>query len=300
MTPLGRNLSITSRETAAMPKAKGDRPVLIKKTTYILFIIAFASGCPTEDDDVTAVDYCADFDPSEPVPDDWVSISGGTFMMGSEDGEGIPGLEFMLDEQPIHPVNVPSFEMWRTEVTVEQYSQCFCSGTCSEPGVEYGERTNWAVHGRGSHPINGIIWEQAVDFCTWAGGRLPSEAEWEYAARSGGKDVTYPWGDDQATCDYAVMNQGYLGCGESHTFEVCSRPAGNTDHGLCDMSGNEEEWTQDTYHQSYIGAPSDGSAWETTTTTRVLRGGDFASNYTRLRVTERRGAHAIAGIRCAR
>jgi formylglycine-generating enzyme required for sulfatase activity len=116
-----------------------------------------------------------------------------------------------------------------------------------------------------------VDWNQAKTFSAWVGGRLPSEAEWEYAARSAGKDRKYPWGDEDATCERAVIS----GCG-SATAPVCSKPAGNTQQGLCDMAGNAWEWVQDWYHGSYNGAPTDGSAWESPTGSyRVGRGGSW-------------------------
>jgi formylglycine-generating enzyme required for sulfatase activity len=179
------------------------------------------------------------------------------------------------DELPVHAVTVPTFEMLRTEITVSQYGECVTAGSCTEPGT--GTNANWNDPGYEDHPVNYIDWQQAVDFCTWAGGRLPSEAEWEYAARSGGQDITYPWGNDAATCAYAVMNEGGWGCGMDRTWTVCSKPAGNTTQGLCDMAGNVWEWVQDWYHSDYTGAPIDGSAWEDSGSIRVIRGGSFGN-----------------------
>ena len=272
----------------------------IKPPTWFLFFVAWISGCPTGDGDTAPVDYCADYDPSAPAPSDWVSISGGTFEMGSDDGEGVPGWEFMLDEQPVHSVSVQSFEIWRTEVTVVQYSTCYCEGSCNEPFLSTDEWTNWKVPGRENHPANTVHWEDAVVFCQWLGGRLPSESEWEYAARSQGQDIAYPWGHEEATCEYAVMNYGGWGCGYGYTQEVCSKPAGNTDQGLCDMSGNDLEWVRDTYHPSYTGAPADGSPWESGGTDHVVRGGDFSGSYEMLRATNRLGTDVPHAFRCAK
>jgi iron(II)-dependent oxidoreductase len=190
--------------------------------------------------------------------------------MGSNDGDS--------DERPVHSVTVPTFEMSKTAVTVGQYKACVDAGTCTAPNT--GTYCNWDKPDRGSHPINCVDWDQAQAFASWAGARLPSEAEWEYAARSGGRDWKYPWGDVAATCERAVMDESGKGegCGRGSTWPVCSKPKGNTTQGLCDMAGNVWEWVQDWYHDSYDGAPTDGSAWESPTgSSRVNRGGSWRS-----------------------
>ena len=216
----------------------------------------------------TGSTYCDD--DGTCIPSDrikWVRIAGGTFEMGSNDGDS--------DERPVHSVTVPTFEMSKTAVTVGQYKACVDAGGCTAPNT--GTYCNWDKSDRGSHPINCVDWNQAQDFASWVGGRLPSEAEWEYAARSGGRDWKYPWGDEEATCERAVMYDGRGdGCGRGSTWPVCSKPNGNTTQGLCDMAGNVWEWVQDWWHNSYDGAPTDGSAWETPTGSfRVDRGGSW-------------------------
>ncbi len=244
-------------------------------------------------------DDCSGLDVSgcyEKPPIEWIHVSGGSFFMGSSDSD--------LDERPVHLVNVPSFEMMKTEVTVEFYSTCVIAGACETPGT--GVNCNWGRSGFEDHPLNCVTWFQAVDFCDWVAGRLPSEAEWEYAARSNGQDIVYPWGNQTATCDYAVMNDGGAGCGTESTWPVCSKPNGNTATGLCDMAGNVWEWVLDWYHQNYEGAPGDGSAWlDPEGTERVFRGGGIWSDHDRVRAAKRhRYGPSVQivdlGFRCAR
>jgi formylglycine-generating enzyme required for sulfatase activity len=195
----------------------------------------------------------------------WAKIPGGSFVMGTNDWEFA---------KPRHQVAVRTFYMAKTEVTAGQYQACVDAGACTAPGT--GGYCNWGVSGREQHPINCVDWDQARAFSQWVGGRLPSEAEWEYAARSAGQERQYPWGDEPAACARAVLDDGGNGCGKNSTWPVCSKPKGNTEQGLCDMAGNVWEWAQDWYHGSYHGAPTDGGAWESPAgSSRVIRGGSW-------------------------
>ena len=217
----------------------------------------------------------------------WVTIVGGTYTMG-KDGN--------LHTSPAHQVTVPSFQITKTEITQALYRHCYDQGVCSAPNP-YDQfdrpRCNWGNTDHDNYPINCLDWNQAKDFCEWAGGKLPSEAEWEFAARSRGQDNTYPWGEDEPTCDYAIMYTNYPSthcceyiCG---TRQVCSRTQGNTEQGLCDMAGNVQEWTADWWHFGYDGTPTDGSAYigYPYETSRTVRGGSFNIAYHHLECTER-------------
>ena len=196
---------------------------------------------------------------------DWVSLPGGSFTMGSSDND---------DEKPAHRVRVEPFEIAKTEVTVAQYRVCVEAGACS--AAPTGRTCNWGNPDRDDHPVNCVDWAQARDFCRWAGGRLPSEAEWEYAARSGGLDQAYPWGNGEASCERATMDFGGNGCGANRTWPVCSKASGNSAQGVCDLAGNVWEWVEDWYHDTYTGAPADGSAWVSPAGfDRVRRGGGW-------------------------
>jgi iron(II)-dependent oxidoreductase len=229
----------------------------------------------------------------------WVKIPGGTFNMGSSSGD--------VDEKPVHRVRVESFWLAKSEVTVSQYRRCVTAGSCGVPFT--GGDCNWGVSGRDNHPVNCVFWGHSVAYARWAGGRLPSESEWEYAARSGGRSWTYPWGNEAPSCARAVMADGKTyGCGTSGTWAVCSKEKGNTVHGVCDMTGNVFEWVQDRYYYSYIGAPRDGSAWERLADAsrgfriggarlgvdRVSRGGSWAFSGRYLRASAR--SHGSPGL----
>lgn len=202
----------------------------------------------------------------------WARLCGGAFLMGDDAGEP--------DEAPAHEVTLADFDVLLTEVTVGQYALCVEAGVCVERADpdEIPARCNWGREGRDEHPMNCVNFEMALAYCAFAGGTLPTEAQWEYAARSEGQDRAYPWGDAAPDCSLAALAEDEA-CGADGTWPVCSFPAGNTEQGLCDMAANAFEWTLDVYHESYEGAPEDGSAWiEPPGPFTVMRGGGINSD----------------------
>jgi len=226
----------------------------------------------------------------------WISLPSGTFQMGSTEGNS--------DEEPVHTVTLSAFQMAKTETTVAQYAQCVVADACTAASTGW-SYCNWQVIGREQHPINCVNWYQSTDFCAWAGARLCTEAEWEYAARSGGKDQTYPWGDAAATCDYAVMDDGGDGCGLDSTWAVCGKPGGNSDQGVCDLAGNVWEWVVEWYG-TYPSAAETNPTGPASGSYRVIRGGSWYDDYADLlRASLRSGDDPDdhddgLGLRCCR
>ena len=211
-------------------------------------------------------------------------------------------LECDDDEKPGRMVYVDAFYIDRTEVTSEQYGGCVKAGKCREP--RNGWNYSWGKPRREEHPINGVSWQDAKNFCKWAGKRLPTEAEWEKAAR-GDDGRKYPWGSQRINCDYAVIRKGKSGCGRRTTWAVCSKTTGNSPYGLCDVIGNLWEWVEDYYGNSYYHSaekrnprgPSEGKY-------RVIRGGSYCSDRMYLRISNRGFRYSdfrshYIGFRCA-
>jgi len=209
-----------------------------------------------------------------------VAIPAGDFTMGSPADE--PN---RLDQEgPAHPVSVPRFAIARTEVTFAEWDACVADGGCDGfTPPDMGE-------GRGPIPVFNVSWQDAKAYVAWLNGkvpgdpyRLPSEAEWEYAARAGA-GTAYPWGEAP---DRARANMGRevccIGAAEGADKWVGPAPVASfppNAFGLHDMAGNVWEWVEDIYRDSYEGAPKDGSVWTTASVSgrvdrRTLRGGGY-------------------------
>ena len=204
-----------------------------------------------------------------------VYVPAGDFEMGSMDGRP--------DEQPVHTVALDAFWMDRTEVTNAQYAQCVAAGACAPPSDDrsYGRSSYYGDADFANYPVVYVDWFQATAYCMWAGGQLPSEAQWEYAAR-GPEGYVFPWGN---AFDGAHLNYCDDSCpfdwadragqdGSADTAPVASYPAGASWCGALDMAGNVWEWVADWYGKYPSGrqvnptGPSSGAQ-------RVLRGGGF-------------------------
>ncbi len=228
----------------------------------------------------------------------WVDIPGGSFTMGCTAKD----IECDRDEHPPHAVAVAAFALAATETTNVQYRQCVEAGRCEAPSP----RRAFDDPAQREHPVVLVSWEDAVTFCEWAGGRLPSEAEWEYAARGGNEGWKFPWGkqvprwkENRPAGGVFLRDDRWPG-----TAPVGSYPANG--YGLYDMAGNVWEHVQDRWHDDYQGAPDSAMAWESgRDDRRVLRGGSWCEAPGSLRVSHRDGGSPGArygndGFRCAR
>ncbi len=197
----------------------------------------------------------------------WVKIRGGTFDIG-QDGDRRAG--------PAHSIQVPTFWIRRTEVTVDEYKACVDAGVClGDPPGKVPQRCNWAHRGeRGDHPMNCLDWQMADNYCTWTGARLATESEWEFAATSRGTRRPFPWGKAEPSCTLAHTTA----CEPKITRPVCSLPAGHTQQDLCDMAGNAYEWTLDAFQDNYTDHPTHGGATLVESEFRALRGGGIGSD----------------------
>jgi len=220
-------------------------------------------------------------------------VASGSFWMGCN--EAVDTL-CESNESPYHEVTLSGYYMDRTEVTQGEYKKCVDAGECDTPSCD------WDPTGTPNRPVVCVTWSQAGEYCVWAGKRLPTEAEWEKAAR-GTDGRKYPWGNETATCDYAVM----YGC-PGDAMDVCSKsPSGDSPYGLCDMAGNVWEWVSDWYDSGYYAnSPASNPTGPVSGSDRVVRGGSFVNlGGVFLRASDRfavypSAGHDYLGFRCVR
>jgi formylglycine-generating enzyme required for sulfatase activity len=231
-----------------------------------------------------------------------VSIPAGDFTAGSSTTP---------DANPPHQVHVNAFAMDVNEVTVAAYDACVCAGACNAPPSAYGaSNCNWRDYNlnlktgpgaRGDHPVNCIDWTQASAYCQWAGKRLPTEDEWEYAAR-GADGRVYPWGNTPPTAAQACWNRT---AGET-TCPVGSFPDDKSPLGVHDLAGNAAEWTSTGDTHDIDGKPDPaarvfrGGSWYDTDNPQFTSNGMSGLESARRIAAPPAQATAFNGFRCAR
>jgi len=227
---------------------------------------------------------------------DMVFVPAGSFMMGSNEGDS--------DEKPIHHVYMDGFYMDKYEVTVAQFR-----AFCNETGRKMPDQPAW---NEDDHPVVNVTWDDAAAYAEWAGKRLPTEAEWEYAAREGGKDVRFGNGKDIADPN-EINFDGRSQYKKSYSISgvYCERTTPVASFapnalGMYDMSGNVWEWCADWYDENYYKkSPERNPKGPSSGQLRVLRGGSWGSEPRGLRCADRYGYSPVnwyyfLGFRCVR
>ncbi len=234
------------------------------------------------------------------APKGMVLIPAGSFWMGCN-----PAKAKLCEsnEKPGHEVSVPDFFIDKREVSVADYARCMKAGKCRRPAD--GLFCNRNSKEKQEHPVNCVSWHKAQDYCKFVGKRLPTEAEWEKAARGVDRHL-YPWGDDEPRCDKAVFDNGKTGCGRKGTWPIGSKPLGASPYNVLSMAGNVSEWVEDPFHRNYQGAPKDGSSWEKPQMlNRITRGGSLGHPGIKMRIARRQETPpdiqmGFVGFRCAK
>ena len=240
-----------------------------------------------------------------------VYVPVGEFLMGSTDADKRAD----DDEKPQHIVYLDAYWIDKTEVTNAQYRRCVEAGVCQVPRVMeehyWEEPSTYGDLSMAEHPVVHVNWNDARTYCEWAGVRLPTDAEWEKAAR-GTDGLLYPWGstfDDRRLnfcdkrCVYSVgveADDGY-----HRTAPVGNYPTGASPYGVLDMAGNAYEWVADWYDAEYYNrSPTRNPRGPDSGEYHVLRGGSWHGNARNTRTTNRAYGHPPStnyevGFRCA-
>ena len=275
--------------------------LLLGGLVVVGFVLVFTAGLGSTIQDAV-------FPPSAPPEeavegDTWTRSVGGMVMIYIAAGEFEMGsAEEGDDQRPLHIVGLDAFWIDRTEVTNGQYARCVEAGECVEP-YGSGSTTRESYYGSPAYddyPVLYVSWGEASRYCAWLGGRLPTEAEWEFAAR--GRDAsTYPWGE-HAPNDALLNFDGH----ELDTSEVGAYPNGASWIGALDMAGNVREWTADWYRaDAYSSSPSENPSGPPSGERRVLRGGAWDSDARGVSTTYRDAdipdnTDGTSGFRCVR
>lgn len=313
---LAPNQAVTNDELSTPPAEATDAPTNPPEATATLTatILPSATIPPTPVGPQAGDTRISDIDQMEEV-----YIPAGEFLMGSNgiEAANTTTMGHDYDETPLHTVYLDGFWIDKYEVTNSQYAMCVDAGVCELPKYAESETRSWYFGNPdySNYPVIWVTWHNSRAYCDWVGRRMPSEAEWEKAAR-GTEGNKYPWGNEFATdplaneranfcdtnCLRTIANHAFDD-GYADTSPVGSYPAGASPYGVMDMSGNVWEWTT-TIVSLYPYDPTDGREdMDVVPAERVWRGGPWSNGLWYLRTTPRHYAPPFysfvnLGFRC--